>query len=145
MSKYAVISFSDALRREMHKWGVKVSTIEPGPFKTGMTFDRNVSQLMDKTWNETNDSVKKDYGQQYFEKQRTTLVEFFELLKSVDTGVVVNDMLDAIRNVKPKISYEPHKGFLSILFFRAALHFPNEWFDELTYFLNKNKPQISDR
>ena len=37
-SKYAAEAFSDILRREMHKFGVKVSIVEPGYFDgaTGM-------------------------------------------------------------------------------------------------------------
>lgn len=33
MSKHAVVAFSNALRREMLAWGVKVSTIEPSIYK----------------------------------------------------------------------------------------------------------------
>jgi short-subunit dehydrogenase len=33
-TKYAVESLSDAMRRELHPFGVKVSIIEPGPIKT---------------------------------------------------------------------------------------------------------------
>ncbi|XP_078695097.1 D-beta-hydroxybutyrate dehydrogenase, mitochondrial-like isoform X2 [Branchiostoma floridae x Branchiostoma belcheri] len=32
MTKAALESFSDALRHEMHKWGVKVIIVEPGSF-----------------------------------------------------------------------------------------------------------------
>ena len=33
MSKYAVVSFADGLRREMAKWNVSVHTIEPSLYK----------------------------------------------------------------------------------------------------------------
>ncbi|CAH3014381.1 unnamed protein product [Porites evermanni] len=36
ITKYGVESFSDALRREMYPWGVRVSILEPGEFQTDM-------------------------------------------------------------------------------------------------------------
>ena len=36
ISKHALLAFSDTLRQEMKKWGVKVSIIEPTGFCTGM-------------------------------------------------------------------------------------------------------------
>lgn len=35
ISKHALVAFSDTLRQEMKKWGVKVSVIEPTGFSTG--------------------------------------------------------------------------------------------------------------
>lgn len=45
-SKYAVEAWSDALRLELAKTGIKVSLIEPGPIKT--EFTQNVNQTADK-------------------------------------------------------------------------------------------------
>ena len=35
ISKHALVAFSNTLRQEMKKWGVKVSIIEPTGFHTG--------------------------------------------------------------------------------------------------------------
>ena len=35
MSKHSIEAYSDALRQEMFKWGVKVSIIQPSGFATG--------------------------------------------------------------------------------------------------------------
>ena len=80
MSKHAIISFSDALRREMHKWGVKVSIIEPGGFKTTMTSDCYLNQLMDKKWKETTDSVRNAYDLKYFERQKQIFCDLIKRL-----------------------------------------------------------------
>ena len=68
MSKHAVIAFSDALRREIYKFWLKVITIKPGPFKTEMTTDQLYLKTLEKSWNQSEESVKKSYGNNYYEK-----------------------------------------------------------------------------
>ena len=48
VTKYAAEAFSDILRREMYKFGVKVSIIEPGYFDgaTGMLDQKYVSETL---------------------------------------------------------------------------------------------------
>jgi len=66
VSKYGVEAFSDALRREMSPWGVLVSTIEPGRFKTDISnlIIGSVKQL----WEDLSPELKKDYGDKYLQK-----------------------------------------------------------------------------
>ena len=47
VTKYAAEAFSDILRREMHKFGVNVSVVEPGYFDgaTGMLDSKYVSTI----------------------------------------------------------------------------------------------------
>ena len=144
MSKHAVISFSDALRREMHKWGVKVSIIEPGGFKTPMMEESFIVQSMDKIWNETNESVRNDYGLQYFESQKKSFLDLMKVVKPGDIEICVNDMLDAIRNVEPKISYIPFDSTIGRILLTLAIYLPNQWMDQLTNFIYKSKPDKSE-
>lgn len=51
MSKYAVEAYSHALRRELALLGVKVITIQPGPFKTEMT--AGIERALDEAESET--------------------------------------------------------------------------------------------
>ena len=66
VSKYGVEAFSDALRREMSPWGVLVSMIEPGRFKTSIAnvIIDSVKQL----WEDLSPELKKDYGDKYLHK-----------------------------------------------------------------------------
>ena len=66
VSKYGVEAFSDALRREMSPWGVLVSVIEPGRFKTSISnlIIDSVKQL----WEDLSPELKKDYGDKYLQK-----------------------------------------------------------------------------
>ena len=68
VSKYGVEAFSDALRREMYPWGIKVSIIEPGGFKTQITDSNVVEKQIRQGWDDLSESVKKDYGKEYLER-----------------------------------------------------------------------------
>ena len=66
VSKYGVEAFSDALRREMYPWGIKVSMMEPGGFKTQIM--EAVEKRMRRGWDNLSEDVKKEYGKDYLEK-----------------------------------------------------------------------------
>ena len=61
-------AFSDALRREMHPWGIKVSIMEPGGFQTGMTEPRAREKQMRQGWDDLSDELKREYGKEFLEK-----------------------------------------------------------------------------
>jgi len=62
-----VQAFSDALRREVHPWGIKVSIIEPGGFKTKMSNARVIERQLRQGWDNLSDELKRDYGEEYLE------------------------------------------------------------------------------
>lgn len=66
VSKAAVISFSEGLRREMVKWGIDVITIEPHLFNTNLVNNEANHRIINQAWNETPDEIKNAYGEEYF-------------------------------------------------------------------------------
>ena len=68
ISKYGVEAFSDALRREMYPWGIKVSIMEPGGFQTGMAEPRARERQIRHGWDDLSDELKKEYGKKYLDK-----------------------------------------------------------------------------
>lgn len=68
VTKYGVEGFSDVLRREMHRWGIKVSMVEPGAHQTPMTDPRTFERQFWQAWNESSAELQKDYGPEYLEK-----------------------------------------------------------------------------
>ena len=56
-------AFSDALRREMYPWGVKVSILEPGAFHTNL--HSNLAKNFKDRWEALDDHVKEEYGEEY--------------------------------------------------------------------------------
>lgn len=61
VTKYGVQAFSDALRREMNPWGIKVSIVEPGGFRTEITSARLIQRQLQEGWNGLNDELKQEY------------------------------------------------------------------------------------
>ena len=72
VTKYGVEAFSDALRREMYSWGIKVSIMEPGCFQTGMTQPAAIERQLRQCWDNLSDELKKEYGEEYLEKSTYT-------------------------------------------------------------------------
>ncbi|XP_053560951.1 short-chain dehydrogenase/reductase family 9C member 7-like [Bombina bombina] len=66
ISKYGVEAFSDSLRREMHGFGVKVSIIEPGAFRTQIIDYESHLKNLKTLWNKLPTETKESYGEQYF-------------------------------------------------------------------------------
>ena len=86
VSKYGVEAFSDALRREMSPWGVLVSMIEPGRFKTSVS--HSIIESVKQLWEDLSPELKKDYGDKYLHKCKYTVVSYPEMptLKNRNPG-----------------------------------------------------------
>lgn len=67
MSKAAVISFSEGLRREMKKWSIDVISIEPHLFKTNLCNDEAQKKELVKAWEQTPEQIRKAYGECYLD------------------------------------------------------------------------------
>nr|XP_013795115.1 PREDICTED: 17-beta-hydroxysteroid dehydrogenase type 6-like [Apteryx mantelli mantelli] len=69
-SKYGVEAFSDSLRREMRPFGVQVSVMEPGGFRTGMTDPRHPTETLERLWEELPEETQAAYGRHYLQACR---------------------------------------------------------------------------
>ena len=68
VSKYGIADLSDALRREMHPWGVRVSIIEAGAHRTKLISGDVLAEQWRSQWNELSDELKREYGQEGLRK-----------------------------------------------------------------------------
>ncbi|XP_063789642.1 retinol dehydrogenase 16-like isoform X3 [Pseudophryne corroboree] len=68
LSKCGVESFSDSLRRDMQHFGMKVSIIEPGFFKTGVTSLEIIEKDLHRLWNRLAPDLRCSYGDKYFDQ-----------------------------------------------------------------------------
>ena len=73
VSKYGVEAFSDARRREMYPWGINVSIMEPGGFRTPINVSGNRERELRQGWDNMSEKLKKEYGEEYLEKSKTTI------------------------------------------------------------------------
>ncbi|XP_018422822.1 PREDICTED: D-beta-hydroxybutyrate dehydrogenase, mitochondrial-like [Nanorana parkeri] len=108
ISKYGVEAFSDCLRQEMYKWGVKVITIEPGNFiaATGIFTKEGVERRGEEMWEQASEIVRADYGRVHFSHQVARMKAF------VSSGVkdmtaVLNGITDALCSKYPYTRYNP--------------------------------------
>lgn len=65
-------------RRDMKPFGVEVSCIEPGLFKTGLSNRKKVIREREDIWNQLSPAIRKQYGEGYIQKGET-LPHHFEL------------------------------------------------------------------
>ncbi|NXJ99270.1 RDH16 dehydrogenase, partial [Corythaixoides concolor] len=82
ISKYGVEAFSDALRREMRPFGVKVSIIEPGGFRTDITDPTMVVKGFKHLWERLPAEIQAAYGHHYLETYAKSTVLLHRLSSS---------------------------------------------------------------
>jgi len=105
ITKYGVEAFSDALRREMSPWNVRVSIIEPGSFKTGLMDGNRAERIFRGHWESLSEEIREDYSEEYVER----LIKIFH--KGLDmcsghTYKVVNAVVDALMSNNPQTRYQ---------------------------------------
>ena len=109
MTKFAVKNFSDSLRRELNRFGVRIANVCPvGYNKDSIEDERTVS---DGLWNRLEDSLKSVYGDQdYYLMWKNRTADGLNQYLGHNTRLVLDDMKDAIVNCNPKEEYHPLDG-----------------------------------
>ncbi|KAG7466892.1 hypothetical protein MATL_G00147130 [Megalops atlanticus] len=105
LSKMGVESFSDSLRRDMQHFGVKVSIIEPGFFKTGMTNVDLIEKDLQRLWNQLPTDVKDSYGTKYLDEYLKAQKFCMGILCSSDISKVTGCMQHALLARHPRTRY----------------------------------------
>uniref|UniRef100_A0A8C8YV62 Hydroxysteroid 17-beta dehydrogenase 2 n=1 Tax=Prolemur simus TaxID=1328070 RepID=A0A8C8YV62_PROSS len=106
-SKAALTMFSSVLRKELSKWGVKVSVIQPGGFQTSIA---GTSDMWDKLEKDILDhlpaEVQEDYGREYIHGQQS-LLHMINTHSCPDLSPVLQDIEHAISAKRPSAFYAP--------------------------------------
>ncbi|XP_004601677.1 short-chain dehydrogenase/reductase family 9C member 7 [Sorex araneus] len=106
VSKFGVEAFSDSIRREMHYFGVKVSIIEPGNYRTSILGREGVELRMRKLWERLPQETRDSYGEDYFLIYTHKLKNMMQLAEPrIDQ--VTNSMEHAVVSRSPRIRYNP--------------------------------------
>ncbi|KAG5283530.1 hypothetical protein AALO_G00043070 [Alosa alosa] len=105
LSKYGVESFSDSLRREMKHFGIKVSIIEPGFFKTAVTRLDLIDADLQRLWDRLPSDIRDSYGPQYLEKYLKAQSFSMNILCSSDISKVTSCMQHALMAKHPRTRY----------------------------------------
>lgn len=104
-SKYAVQGFTDSLRRDMKAFGVKVSIIEPGLFKTGLADPERVLREKMEIFHQLPAAVKYQYGDDFVRKDAEKKRSLNELIFNDDLSLVVWCMEHALTSRHPRSRY----------------------------------------
>ncbi|GAB0201290.1 retinol dehydrogenase 16-like [Grus japonensis] len=96
ISKHGVEAFSDTLRREMRPFGVQVSVIEPGGFRTGMIDPVTVVKGFKQLWERLPAETQASYGHHYLETYAKSTILLHRMSSSClsrVTGVMAHALL----------------------------------------------------
>ncbi|XP_053392296.1 dehydrogenase/reductase SDR family member 9-like [Mercenaria mercenaria] len=75
VSKHCVEAFSDVLRRELYRTGVKVCIVEPGAFKTGILDPRAQLKRLDNKVNSLPEGIKGKLREDYISKSLARFIK----------------------------------------------------------------------
>ncbi|NWW87518.1 RDH16 dehydrogenase, partial [Rhynochetos jubatus] len=104
ISKFGVEAFSDSLRIEMHSFGVKVSVIEPGYFKTMISSNEKLEKNFLSLWEKLPGETKASYGENYVKEFLVVLRKMLNKANSKLT-LVTDCMEHALTSRFPRTRY----------------------------------------
>ncbi|XP_073911684.1 17-beta-hydroxysteroid dehydrogenase type 2 isoform X3 [Castor canadensis] len=126
-TKAALTMFSSIIRQELSKWGVKVSIILPGGFRTSLMGTSDMWDKMEKNvLDQLPQEVQEDYGQDYLFLNKDFL-RLMSAQSSPDFTPVLQDVQHAISAKSPSPFYAP--GKLAYLWVCFASFSPTCLFD----------------
>uniref|UniRef100_A0A8B9WK45 Short chain dehydrogenase/reductase family 9C member 7 n=1 Tax=Bos mutus grunniens TaxID=30521 RepID=A0A8B9WK45_BOSMU len=138
ISKFGVEAFSDSIRRELHYFGVKVSIIEPGNFRTAILGKDGLEKHMRKLWERLPPETRESYGEEYFRIYTDNLKSTMQLADP-RISKVTNSMEHAIVSRSPRIRYNP--GLDAKLLYLPLAKFPTPVTD---FILSRYLPRPAD-
>ncbi|KAK9410698.1 dehydrogenase/reductase SDR family member 9 [Crotalus adamanteus] len=104
-SKYGAEAFTNNLRQDMKPFGVKVSCIQPGLFKTELSDRVRVIKEKVAIWNSLPPPIQRQYGEHYLKEDAIKKEKLVKLCQNSDLSLVVRCMEHAIMSKYPKTYY----------------------------------------
>ena len=126
-SKFGMGAFADVLRREVARFGVKVSLLEPGYHRTPIINSDDLGEKLEKAYLRADPEVKKAYGGEMFTGRLKALVSGMNEFSSKHTSDVVDAYVDALTSKFPRARYVV--GWDARLLF-VPLSFLPEWISD---------------
>uniref|UniRef100_A0A8B9RZA3 11-cis retinol dehydrogenase n=1 Tax=Accipiter nisus TaxID=211598 RepID=A0A8B9RZA3_9AVES len=105
ISKYCVEAFSDSLRRDMYHFGVKVSIVEPGFFKTAVTNLESIEASLRQLWDRLAPETRLSYGEDFFHKYLKVQRLIMNVICDADLSKVTRCMEHALSARHPRTRY----------------------------------------
>ncbi|XP_075531484.1 short-chain dehydrogenase/reductase family 9C member 7-like [Dermacentor variabilis] len=121
MTKCALVSMVDGLRRECRGKGVDFVSIEPIAYKTSITANMGSHEETQPELQQQPPEVVADYSAEEIQRWLDTPRHLYNLIVRDDINEVVDEMVLAIRETDPKIRYMTKFRLGGFLYYAAAL------------------------
>ncbi|XP_029464660.1 corticosteroid 11-beta-dehydrogenase isozyme 2 [Rhinatrema bivittatum] len=122
-SKAALNRVMDMFRHELRSWGVKVSIIQPGSYKTGPLKDMSYwDHQYEHHLANLSEELLQDYGDEYLSETKRLFLKYGDTAKE-DLTPVVECITDALLAAEPKVRYFTDKGVWLIYFIAGYMPF----------------------
>lgn len=120
-SKAALNLFINTLRHELEPWGVKVSTILPAAFRTGLSCNRGYweKQYQNQLQN-LSPSLLEEYGEDYMRETRD-LFDSHSQTAQQDLSPVIDTIVEALVSPRPRSRYFAGMGVGFMYFIHSYL------------------------
>lgn len=131
ITKYAVEGFSDCLRYELRKFGVRVSIIEPGNYIAGTNIftEESIRRHTDEMWEIMDQEVKDAYGTAQFNSAVRSQT-YYASNGITDISPVIGSMTCALVRAHPRLRYQPMTLYYKVRIF-IATHLPEIFYDTI--------------
>lgn len=138
-SKFGAEAFTDSLRHDMKAFGVLVSCIEPGLFKTGLSDRIKVMEEKQAIWNQLPLDIQRQYGRDYLMKDAEKKEALVKTCQNSDLSLVIKCMEHAVMSRNPKTRYSA--GWDAKILWLPLASLPTFLQD---FILMKNKVKLAD-
>nr|XP_020639010.1 11-cis retinol dehydrogenase [Pogona vitticeps]XP_020639019.1 11-cis retinol dehydrogenase [Pogona vitticeps] len=105
ISKYTIEAFSDNLRRDLYHFGIKVSIVEPGFFKTAVTNLDSIEASLRQLWDRMDPEARQSYGEDFFSNYLKVQKFIMNIICDPDLSKVTNCMEHALEAKHPRTRY----------------------------------------
>nr|XP_056718740.1 11-beta-hydroxysteroid dehydrogenase type 2 [Euleptes europaea] len=140
-SKAALSLIMESFRCELEPWGVKVSVIFPGYFKTGSTCDPEFwKEKKHQLLSALPPDLLEAYGKEYIEDINQQFVVFMKIAME-DLSSVVTSIADGLLSPRPLVKYYPGVGVWFMFFVHNYLHHTVRDFLLRAFFINPKLPK----
>ncbi|XP_045868524.1 retinol dehydrogenase 5 isoform X2 [Meles meles] len=136
VSKFGLEAFSDCLRRDVAHFGVRVSIVEPGFFRTPVTNLKSLEDTLQECWARLPSATQARYGEGFLTKYLEVQQRIMNLICDPDLTKVSRCLEHALTARYPRTRYSP--GWDAKLLWLPASYLPASLVDAvLTWLLPK--------
>jgi len=142
VSKFAIAAYCDTIRVELEQFGVHVSILEPGFFKTPQANPDAAKADTKMVWDRLPDSIKEEFGEDYLKWMQTLVAGYLGYKCKPVPHFVVEAYFNAITSAWPRRRYQI--GYDAMFQFNILSYMPTRLQQNVFYFYLKywaNLPQ----